>query len=87
MRKRKIHAVTVTVYVEQSGRQALPKRSEIAEALVRSLENEQVDVQYSGDSFGVPLTQTMSIIGVYSNLSTRPVDQKGPDLKELREQS
>ena len=84
MSKRKIHAVTVTVYVEQPGRQALPKRSEIADALVRALGSDQVDVQYGGDSFGIPLTQTMDVIGVYSNLATHAVDQKGPDLKELR---
>lgn len=84
MSKRKIHAVTLTVYLEQTGRQALPKRSEIADGLVEWLQGDPVDVQYGADSVGVPLTQTMKVIGVYSNLATDAVNQKGPDLKELR---
>jgi hypothetical protein len=84
MSKRKIHAVTVTVYVEQTGHPALPKRSDIADGLVASLQGDPVDVQYGADSVGLSLTQTMEIIGVYSNLATDVSDQKGPDLRDLR---
>lgn len=84
MSKRKIHAVTVTVYVEQPGNPALPKRSEIADGLVGFLRGMPVELLYGQDSGGSRLQQTMRVIGVYSNLATDAVNQKGPDLSELR---
>jgi hypothetical protein len=82
--KRKIHAVNITVYVEQEGRPALPTRQEITDGLIASLAGDPVDVQYGADSYGAPLTQTAKIVGVYSKLSGVPSNQKGPDLSELR---
>jgi hypothetical protein len=84
MAKRKIHAVTVTVYVEQEGRPALPTRSEIADGLIVSLEGGAVDIQYGADSYGSPLTQEAKIVGVYSNLASDDGRKKGPELWALR---
>jgi hypothetical protein len=83
MAKRKIHAVTVTVYVEQEGRPALPTRSEIADGLIRHLE--------SGDGHVVPvlygkdgLAQDMTVLTAVSNVASNSIDRIKPDLEDLR---
>lgn len=78
--KRKIHAVTVTVYVEQTGRPALPTRTEITDGLIRHLTGQEVTVNY-GSQY---LAQDMAIIGVYGNLATDDSAKKGPDILSLR---
>lgn len=83
MAKRKIHAVNVTVYVEQKGRAALPTRGEIADALIGHLE--------SGNGHVVPvlygpnrLVQDMTVVAAVSNVATRETDRAKLDLEELR---
>lgn len=84
MTKRKIHAVNVTVYVEQEGRPALPTRSEIADGLIRGLPGQLVSVDYGADQEGVKLNQEVRVLGVYSNVASDPVDRIKPDLADLR---
>lgn len=79
-KERKIHAVTVTVYVEQTGRPKLPTRAEIADGLVQALTGQSVEVLYGRDR----LVQDMAVLGVYSNLATDENSKKGPDVSELR---
>ena len=85
MAKRKIHAVTVTVYVEQEGRPALPTRSEIADGLIRHLEQgEAVQVLYGADGYGSKLSQHMTVVAAVSNVASYEVDRVKPDLEKLR---
>lgn len=85
MSKRKIHAVNITVYVEQEGRPALPTRQEITDGLIRTLPGQLVAVDYGADQEGLKLTQDMRVLGVYSNLASDADDRVKPDLTVLRE--
>lgn len=79
-KERKIHAVTLTVYVEQAGRWKLPTRTEIADSLIETLEGMDVEVSYGKDL----LVQDMTILSAYSNLASDEGRKKGPNLLDLR---
>lgn len=84
MAKRKIQRVTITLYVEQPGRPAMPTRQELTDGLVSDLVGRTVGLLYGRDYLGGTKDQEVEIIGVYSRLASRPGNQKGPDLEELR---
>lgn len=78
--KRKIQAITMTVYVEQTGRPAQPTKAELADALIATLQGREVTVTYGRDR----LAQDMTVIGAYSNVASQDDQKKGPDLMALR---
>jgi hypothetical protein len=80
-KKRKIVAVPLVVYVEQTGRPAQPTRQEVADALIDHLnEGRPVEVLYGRDR----LVQELTVIGAYSTLSADDSLKKGPEVTALR---
>lgn len=80
---RKIQRVTVTFDVEMEGRPALPRRSDIADALIEGLSGNQIEVGVP-DSVGGFKVVDMRVIAGYSTIASEHL-RVAPDLKEVRE--